>query len=290
MAQNVALRVHADRAGCPVVGMHPTAHLLLHEEQAPSRLWGLDVVSVGPAERPMLGDHLDAVGEPLSALLVELPIREAGGQLPSWEELQNLKAVAAEREIPLHLDGARLWACGPSYGRSFTEIWAGFSSAYVSFYKGVGALSGAMLLGDADFIAEAAVWQRRAGGTLWSQIPLVVSASARWELALSRIGAWVVKAKELAAVLAEVPGLRVNPDPPHVNLFHVHGEGEPAAVARARDQVMKELGVQPIGSPRPGVFPGTWRWEVYIAGPAMEITPEELRAAWRRMQELLELR
>jgi len=43
MAQNIALRVWADRAGRSQVGMHPTSHLELHEERAYARLHGLDV-------------------------------------------------------------------------------------------------------------------------------------------------------------------------------------------------------------------------------------------------------
>ena len=57
------------------------------------------------------------------------------------------------------------------------EICAGFDSVYVSFYKGVGALAGAMLLGDAGFVAEAALWQRRMGGTLYTQVASVVTAA-----------------------------------------------------------------------------------------------------------------
>jgi len=287
MAQNVALKVYAERAGRPHVGMHPTSHLELHEERAYARLWGLDATLVGPAEVPLRADHLQRVVEPLAALLVELPIREAGGQLPSWEELEALKGAAASRQLPLHLDGARLWGCGPAYGRSYAEICAGFSSVYVSFYKAVGGLSGAMLLGDEAFLAEAAVWQRRAGGTLWSQIPMVASAAARWEQAIERSGDWVAHARTLAAVLADVPGLRVHPDPPHTNLFHLHGEWSAMAVVHAREKVSEELGIRPVGSPRPGALPGTFRCEVMVAEAAMQISPQELARAWERMVELL---
>lgn len=287
MAQNVALKVHAERAGLHHVGMHPTSHLELHEERAYARLYGLDVTLVGPADAPLLAAHLDAVPERLAALLVELPIREAGGQLPTWDELEALKAAALRRGVPLHLDGARLWGCAPAYDRSYAEICAGFASAYVSFYKGVGALSGAMLLGDADFIAQAAVWQRRAGGTLWSQIPMVASAAARLDHGMAQAPARVAHARALAGALDDVPGVRVHPSPPHTNLFHLHGTGEAADVLRARDQVADELGIRCLGTPGPGLLPGTWRCEVFIADAALEIEPGELRTAWLRMSELL---
>ncbi|MCA9569396.1 MAG: beta-1,3-galactosyltransferase, partial [Myxococcales bacterium] len=187
MAQPIALRVWADRSRTRTVGMHPTSHLELHEERGYAHLHGLHATLVGPAHRPILASDLDRVVEPLAALVVELPAREIGGQLPSWDELEALKATAAERGIPLHLDGARLWECEAAYGRPLDAICRGFASAYVSFYKGIGALPGAMLLGDADLVARAAVWQRRQGGTVWTQIAGVASASARLDTARERM-------------------------------------------------------------------------------------------------------
>ena len=122
MAQLAALRIWAEAAKLPRFGMHPTSHLALHEEQAHEALMHLHGAPVGDRLRPMLASDLDACRQPLSSLLVELPIREAGGQLPSWDELEALKATAHARGIPLHLDGARLWECGPFYVKPYAEI------------------------------------------------------------------------------------------------------------------------------------------------------------------------
>jgi threonine aldolase len=130
MAQQIALRVWSERAGCDHVGMHPTSHLELHESRGYNHLHRLRATLVGPADRPLRGEHLDAVPERLAALLIELPIREAGGQLPAWDELEALKTAALERGVRLHLDGARLWECGPGYRRELAEICAGFDSCY----------------------------------------------------------------------------------------------------------------------------------------------------------------
>lgn len=52
-----------------------------------------------------------------------------------------------------------------------------FASVYVSFYKGLGAVSGgAMLLGHSEFCSEARVWLRRMGGNLYSVLPYAVSS------------------------------------------------------------------------------------------------------------------
>jgi threonine aldolase len=281
MAQNAALRVHAERAGHRHVGMHPTSHLEVHEERAYSHLWGLRATLVGPTDEPMRAEHLERVHEPLAALLVELPIREAGGQLPTWEQLEQLKQVAAQRGVPLHLDGARLWSCGPAYGRSLSEICAGFSTAYVSFYKSVGALSGAMLLGDRAFVDQAALWQRRAGGTLWSQIPSIATAAARLDHTLARMPEWVDHAKRLARAIDRVEGVTVWPSPPHTNLFHVVCRGEVADAVRGRAKVEEALGVRLFGGPRPGPMPGTWRTEISVMEAGLAVSAEDVAEGWR---------
>ena len=55
---------------------------------------------------------------PLAALLLELPQREIGGQLPTWSDLEGQVAWARDQGIAVHMDGARLWESGPFYERS----------------------------------------------------------------------------------------------------------------------------------------------------------------------------
>lgn len=279
MAQLIALRVHCDMARLPRFGMHPTSHLELHERRGYSALHRLEAVLVGPRHQPMRAEHLEAVTEPLGALLTELPIREAGGQLPTWEELQALKAAARRRSIPLHLDGARLWECAPAYGRALHEITAGFDSCYVSFYKGIGALSGCMLLGSAALIEAASIWQRRQGGNLYTLLPNVVTARMLLERRLQEMPRWLEHARALAAALATVPGVQIVPDPPHVNLFHLILDLDPRAAPAARDRVARRHGIWLFGGVREAERPGAIRLELYVGEAASSLRIEEIRAA-----------
>ena len=88
--------------------------------------------------------------EPVASLLLELPQRDLGGQLPTWDELVAQTAWAHEHGAAAHMDGARLWESAPFYGRSYAEISGLFDSIYVSFYKGIGALAGSALAGSAE--------------------------------------------------------------------------------------------------------------------------------------------
>lgn len=62
------------------------------------------------------------------------------------------------------------------YSLTLSELASPFDSIYISFYKGLGALSGAMLLGTNDFCAQARIWLRRFGGNLYTLVPYAVSA------------------------------------------------------------------------------------------------------------------
>lgn len=202
MAQPIALRIWADRLGHRAVAFHPTCHLELHEEGAYRELHGLRGVLVGNCFQPLTRADLDAVREPVAALLLELPQREIGGQLPSWEELEAQCAWARERGAALHLDGARLWECQPFYGRDYAEIAGLFDSVYVSFYKILGGIAGAALAGPSDLIAEARVWQRRQGGNLVRLFPYVLAARKGMAERLGRIDAYVAHAQaEVAQVV-----------------------------------------------------------------------------------------
>src|SRR5262245_17585730 len=109
MAQQIALRIWSDRRGCRRVAFHPTSHLELHEQRGYAHIHGLEARLVGRTDALFSRADLDAVAEPVAALLVELPQREIGGQLPTWDELQSCAEWARSRGAALHLDGARVW-------------------------------------------------------------------------------------------------------------------------------------------------------------------------------------
>ena len=178
MAQQCALRVWSDRTGHPAVGVHALSHLVVHEEAALEELHGIRMRELADEPRPLVADDLAGHPGPLGALVVELPLRDAGYLLPSWDELVALTGAARERGIPVHLDGARLWESQPFYGRDLAEIAALADTVYVSFYKGLGAPAGAALAGPSDVVDEVRQWRHRHGGTLFSSMPYAVAARA----------------------------------------------------------------------------------------------------------------
>ena len=253
-ASQIALRIWTSRRGTSNVAFHPKSHLEIHEEHAYQRLHGLNGILVGSPDRLMTLSDLQAVAEPIGALLIELPQREIGGQLPTWEALHEMTDWAREQKIPLHLDGARLWECRPFYKREYAEIAGLFDTVYVSFYKVLGGIAGSILAGPADVIAESRVWQRRHGGNLIHLYPYVLSAQSGLRKRLGRMEAYHAKAMEVATALMAFPQIKIVPNPPQTNMMHVFIEGEQEALEAAALAVAKETGVWLFSGLAPTAF------------------------------------
>ncbi|WP_345762433.1 threonine aldolase family protein [Diaminobutyricibacter sp. McL0608] len=224
MAQQAVLRVWASRAGTARIAVHPLHHTQVNEEDAFATLSGLEPVQLTREPRQPTAADLAALSGPLAAAVVELPMQELGYVLPTWEGYGRFAQTARERGIPLHVDGARIWESQHQLGRSAAQIAALASSVYVSMYKGIGGLSGALVAGDAEVIAEARVWRTRYGGDVFRQFPAVVAALDGLDTRLERMSDWARHAGAIAQGLSALPGLAVTPDPPHICEFWVYAD------------------------------------------------------------------
>jgi threonine aldolase len=287
MAQLAAVRIWGEAARLNRFGLHPTSHLALHEEEAYSALLNFHAVPVGHRLRPMTAADLAAIAQPLACTIVELPLREVGGLLPGWDDLEALKAEARGRGIKLHMDGARLWECAAHYDKTHAEIATGFDSVYVSLYKGIGAFAGAMLAGDEAFIAQARLWRRRMGGTLYHLSPMVAAAAMRFDDRLACMPRLYRRAQSLAAELARHDGLRVNPAVPQTNLFHLHFDAPADAVMDARDEIAERDGCWLFNGVIPTEVPGWSVTELYVGDRLLDIDDEQLKPAIERLCRLI---
>lgn len=221
MAQGAALRVHADARGQRTVLWHPWCHVARHEHEGFARMHDLIGRPVGELTRLITLDDLRAVAEPVAALLLELPQRDLGGQLPPFDDLVAQTGWARDRGAAVHMDGARLWEASAGYRRTPAEIAALFDTVYVSFYKGVGALPGCCVAGSANDVAQVKEWRRRLGGTLYALWPGAASARHRLAGALAEMPARMEHAHAVAAALEALPGVRVLPSPPQTPMMHI---------------------------------------------------------------------
>jgi threonine aldolase len=285
MSQQIALRVLADRRNSRNVAMHPRNHLDRAEHFGYQHLHGLRGVLIGDTDRLFTLDDLRKVTEPLAALLIELPQRELGGLLPTWEDLVAITGWARERGLGLHMDGARLWECGPYYARPYAEIAALFDTVYVSFYKGLGGIAGAALAGPADMIAEARIWQRRHGGKQVQLYPYVLSARHGLQTRLERMSLYHAKAVEVAAALATLPGVDILPNPPQTHMMHVFLRGERERLRAAAIDLAAETGIWSFESLAVTPLPDLQKIELTVGDATLDLTTGEIAAHFAAILE-----
>jgi threonine aldolase len=276
MAQQIALRVHADRTGRRVVAFHPTCHIELHEGKAYQRLHGLVGRPVGDAHELMTGEDLAAVKEPLAAVVFELPQREIGGLLPSWQDLRAQTAAVRETGAAVHLDGARLWECTTFYGKALHEIAALFDSVYVSFYKGLGGLAGCSLAGDENLVAEAREWRSRHGGTLYAMWPYAAAGLVGLRDRLPQMARYVEHARAIATTLGEIDGIEVRPDPPQTPMMHLHLRTDADTYRAGALRLVTEEKLWVGLRSAPAELPGWRRTELTIGDATLAFTADQV--------------
>ncbi|WP_432054469.1 beta-eliminating lyase-related protein [Streptomyces sp. bgisy022] len=285
MAQQVALRCWAGRVGDPAVALHGLSHPELHERNAFSQVSGLRPVRVTSAPRQPTAAEVRDLEEPFGTLMLELPLREAGFLLPTWDELTGLVEAARERDAVVHFDGARLWESTVHFGRPLDEIAGLADSVYVSFYKSLKGYGGAALAGPRQLVEEARVWRHRYGGTVFQQFPTVLSALAGLERELPRLPDCVTHARTVAAALREglaaagVPWARVHPRVPHTHQFQVWLPCDADLAAEAAVRQGEETGTLLFAQSWQAPGPELAVTEVTVEEAGLEWTARDVRAA-----------
>lgn len=271
MCQQSALRVWCDRSGSRRIALPDLSHLLQHELDGPRLLHGFEVEHLTVGARTPTVDDLAAIPGRLGAVLVELPLREAGCLLPTWDELTAFSQSCRDRGVPLHVDGARAWEAAAGYGRSLPDLAALADSMYVSFYKGLGGLAGSCLIGPDDLVDEARRWRTRHGGTLFRSTAEAVSALVGLRDRLPTLADSVAWARSFVAALPST--LSTVPSPPATNAFLVFAPGDADAINERILSVAEHDGLLLSGPWEPTAEPGRATTEITIARGALDLDP-----------------
>lgn len=235
MGNQICLRVHA-RSGTEVIA-ESRSHVFTFELGALASLSGLMPRAVeGPR-----GVLSRALVEPLiqpdvsfrartGVIVVENTHNMAGGVVTPRAAVDGILAVAAEHRLPVHLDGARLWNAAAATGLPERELARGFSSAMVSFSKGLRAPAGSCVVGSVDFIREARRVRKLFGGSM-RQVGILAAAA---RVALTEERSRLVEDHANARKLAE--GLGLDPAQVETNILLVEAKdaGRTAALLRER--------------------------------------------------------
>jgi threonine aldolase len=177
------------------------------------------------------------------------------------------------------MDGARLWEAAAGYGKPLHEVAAGFDSVYVSLYKGIGGLGGAMLAGTREFVERAAEWFRRQGGNLIHRTPYVVAAAMQFDARLAAMPACLERTRFLYQALAAYPIIRVNPAAPQVNMLHLHLPVTPERALAIRGELAEQHGIWMFNRIASTALLGTSSFELYVGDNLLNTPDDKVHAA-----------
>ena len=151
----------------------------------------------------------------------------AGGSLMTRERMEEICDGAHALGLRVHLDGARVFNAAVALGATVAALARPADSVMFCLSKGLGAPVGSLLLGGRGFIDEARRWRKLLGGGMRQAGVLAAAGLVALEETPPRLSEDHANARRLAEGLAELPGVRVDPEGVRTNivLFDVSGTG-----------------------------------------------------------------
>ncbi|MCX7553833.1 beta-eliminating lyase-related protein [Marinicella sp. S1101] len=243
VCQLAALKTICEKQDNPLIAIHPQSHIAIDEDLAYQHVTQLKAASLGAQGKPIVSADLDSLTHTPAVLVIEMPLRRAGFKLAEWHELKAIRQWCDANQVHLHMDGARIWESAPYYQLDVADISQLFDSVYVSLYKGIGGLSGALLAGDEALITDCGIWRNRLGSQMWSNFPALITGLEGIDKQLPKIKSWVLRAPALADCLSAIEGLEV--DTPQTNGFLIRTTGDCAELNQRLDKQVKQTNISP---------------------------------------------
>ncbi|MBL8230693.1 MAG: hypothetical protein JNL98_19530 [Bryobacterales bacterium] len=194
----------------------------------------LSAMTLEAVESEMNRAATGRVASPVGALQIETPVRRRTGQMVDFGEMRKICGYLRERNVGLHLDGARLFIGSAYTGVSANEYAALFDTVYVSLYKYFNAASGAVLAGPKTLLENLFHTRRMFGGGLHHAWPFAAVALHYLEDFEQRFRKAVECSEKVIAVLAKDANFEIERIPQGTNLFRFRVRGVNAAIYQQR--------------------------------------------------------
>lgn len=217
----LCLLTHTNRGDEVLVGND--SHILMHEVGASAVIAGVqlrtfksDNCSVDAEEiRKMIRE--DDIHYPGTALICLENALGSGAVLP-LESMKEVKALADEFNVPVHLDGARVFNAAKYLGVNVREIMTQVDSCTFCLSKGLCAPIGSMVVGDKAFIAKARKNRKLMGGGLRQAGHLAAAGIIALNDMVERLEEDHENLQYLARELDAIEGIDVIWDRTHINM------------------------------------------------------------------------
>lgn len=267
--------------GKPRVIVQEQSHLYNDSGDCAQRLSALNLVPLATGratftrldvERELARTASGRVATGVGVISIESPVRRLHGAMFDLAEMRAISALAREKGIGLHLDGARLFVASAYTGVPPADYAALFDTAYVSLWKSFSSGSGAILAGPSALLDDMFEERRMFGGALYSAWPFAAVARHHAPGLIERLRAGIAASDALVAALAASDAFAVERVPNGTSKMKLSVRGVAAADYRGR------LGSRGIELPEPGVDGAFW---LTVNETWARMSPSELAGAFR---------
>jgi threonine aldolase len=225
MCNEIALAVHC-KPGDEVI-CDATSHIIGFEGGGPAALAGVMLNPIAGARGIYSAAQLrekirsDRPYAPRQRLIeVEQTANLGGGAIWPLATLREISDIAHAAGLVTHMDGARLLNASVASGISAAEFARGFDSVWIDFSKGLGAPGGAVLAGTREFVADANRWKQRIGGAMRQSGIIAAACEYALDHHVARLADDHANARRLAAGIAAIAGLQIDPAAVETNLVY----------------------------------------------------------------------
>ncbi|HKP87728.1 MAG TPA: GntG family PLP-dependent aldolase [Blastocatellia bacterium] len=248
MGNQICVRLHTE-PGQEVI-TEERSHIFNYEMAAMAAI-------SGTLPRPVRGEdgildwpQIEAAIRPRSAYYVaqtglvtlENTHNMAGGAVVPLDRMEDVCEQAHASGLPVHLDGARIFNAAIALKRDVAELARPFDSVMFCLSKGLCAPVGSLIAGSREFIDRAIRARKMFGGGMRQVGVLAAAGLVALEKMTARLEEDHANARLLARGVAEIPGVKIDPEKTQTNIviFDIGGTGIDTAELAAR---LKERGV-----------------------------------------------
>lgn len=223
MANQLAVRLHT-KPGDEII-VEAGAHVVRYESGAAAALSGVQTCWLPGIRGILQPDQIEAAirppdyhNPPTTLICLENTHNRGGGTVYPLPTIQAIRKVAEGRGIAMHLDGARLFNAVVATGIAGAEYARPFETVSFCLSKGLGAPVGSLICSDRERITKLRRLRKMFGGGMRQAGILAAAGLFALKHNIERLAEDHLHAKRLAGALAELPGVRINPEHVETNI------------------------------------------------------------------------
>lgn len=217
----LALFTHCLR-GTEVI-LEENCHILQHEVGAPAIIAGVQIrpLKSNKGEMDPIEVEKTIRGEDIhfhETSLICVENAHSNGKVISIQNMKEIYEVAKKHDLPVHLDGARLFNAAASLNVEASDLTKYCDSVMFCLSKGLCAPIGSIVAGSKDFIAKARKKRKIMGGGMRQAGILAAAGLIALKDMRQHLKVDHENAKFLGEELSKIPGINVNLDQIDINM------------------------------------------------------------------------